>query len=334
MKRGLLFTLLVMLCGFSPMAQGQDLHGSGSTFLFPVMTKWAEAFEAATGITVHYQPIGSAEGVNEVVTGVVDFGVSDAPMNDAQLLRDGLTQLPLAIGGIVPVINVDGVTPGTLRLTGGLLADIWLGKITRWDDPAILALNPGLTLPHQRITPIYRSDGSGTTYNWTDYLSKMSPEWFARVGAGTKVAWPLGAGAKGGKGVAEAIARVAGSIGYLEYGYATRRSLAFALVRNHDGQFVPPGHDSFAAATTGVDFSHLSDVPAALADSQVPGAWPIMAMSFAILRSYPQTPERILAARFFLRWSLEHGRDATLALAFMPLPPTLLNQVMVSLATH
>jgi phosphate transport system substrate-binding protein len=332
MKRGFLVTLIVMLCGLASNASAQDLHGSGSTFLFPVMVKWAAAFEGATGITVHYQPIGSAEGVNEVLTDVVDFGVSDAPMNDAQLLRDGLTQLPLAIGGIVPVVNLPGVGAGAMRLDGPLLAEIWLGKITRWDDPAIRALNPELTLPHLRITPIYRSDGSGTTYNWTDYLSKISTEWFARVGAGTKVAWPTGAGAKGSKGAAESIARVSGSIGYLEYGYAARQSLAYVQVRNHAGQFVPPGHDSFAAAAAGVDFSHLADVPAALADAAAPGAWPIMAMSFAILRSYPRTPDRILAARFFLRWSLEHGRDMTLALAFIPLPPALTKQVMVALA--
>ena len=315
-------------------ASAQDLRGSGSTFLFPVMTKWVEAYKAAKGIGVDYQPIGSSAGMNEVGANVVDFAVSDAPVVDAQLLRDGLAQFPLAIGGIVPVVNLDGVGPGEMRFTGPLLAAIYLGKITRWDDPALVALNPGIRLPHLPILPVYRSDGSGTSFNWTDYLSRASPEWLARIGANTKVAWPTGAGAKGERGEGDTVAQVKGAIGYVEYGFATRRHLAFGLVRNRSGNFVAPGRESFDAAARAVDVPRITDFHENLADSPAPDAYPIMGMSFALLQAYPKDPVRARATRTFLRWVLENGQDTAHALFFLPLPPHLMDKVIIALDAH
>ena len=254
-------------------AAAQQVLGSGSTFAFPVLTKWAEAYEKATGVHIAYQPIGSAQGIAEIGAGVVDFGVTDAPMVNSQLLRDGLVQFPLVIGAIVPVVNLDGIGPGQLHFTGQLLADIYLGKVKTWRDPAIAALNPGVTLPDRAILVIYRSDGSGTTFNWADYLSKASIEWKARVGAGTKVAWPVGVGGKGNGGFAESVARVKGAIGYVEYSYAVRGKLIYGLIQNKSGAYVEPDRTSFLAAAEGADWSAEPDFHVLLTDS--PGRMPI-----------------------------------------------------------
>lgn len=219
----LLAVLLLAFYSANP-ATAQQILGSGSTLAFPVVAKWAEAYEKTSGVHVSYQPIGSAAGIAEIAAGVVDFGVTDAPLVDAQLLRDGLLQFPLVIGAIVPVVNLDGIGPSQLHFTGPLLADIFLGKVKSWRDPAIAALNPDATLPDREILVVYRSDGSGTTFNWADYLSKASAEWKVRIGAGTKVAWPVGVGGKGNGGVAERVARVKGAIGYVEFSYAIRGS--------------------------------------------------------------------------------------------------------------
>ncbi|MGD0105557.1 MAG: phosphate ABC transporter substrate-binding protein PstS [Rhodopila sp.] len=308
-------------------AAAQEILGSGSTFCYPVMMKWVDAYEKVSGAHIVYQPIGSAGGITEIRHEIVDFAVSEAPLDDAQLLRDGLAQFPLVIGAIVPVVNVDGVAAGQLRVTGQLLADIYLGKITKWNDPAIAAMNPGLKLPGLAISVVHRSDGSGTTFVWADYLSKVSNDWMAKVGENTTVAWPTGFGGKGNGGVAEKVARVPGSIGYIDYAYAARGKLAYVLVQNRAGNFVTPATASFEAATADVDWMKERDFNILLTDAPATNAYPIMATSFALIRKYPKDPGHARDMLGFLRWVLESGRDMASAQAYLPLPSPLVQQI-------
>jgi phosphate transport system substrate-binding protein len=308
-------------------ATAQEILGSGSTFAYPILTKWSEAYEKISGIHLAYQPIGSSGAVIEIRSGVVDVGVSDAPLDDAQLLRDGLAQFPVAIGAIVPVVNLDGIAPGQLRFTGQLLADIYLGKVRNWNDAAIAAQNPGITLPDQTILVVYRSDGSGTTYNWADYLAKVSAEWNVKVGVAAKLAWPTGVGGKGNGGVAEKVARVRGAIGYVEYSYALQAKLNHALVRNRAGNFVLPDVASFQAATEGVDWSRNRDFFVLLSDAPGADAYPIMAMSFALIHRYPKDEARGRATLAFFRWAMENGQGLASSLRYLPLPSSLVHEV-------
>jgi phosphate transport system substrate-binding protein len=292
-----------------------------------VIAVWADAYQRATGTHIQYQPIGSGAGTTEIRAGVVDFAVSDASLFDSQLLRDGLMQFPLVIGAIVPVVNLDGVAPGQLRLTGAVLVGIYQGKITHWNDPAIAELNPGLTLGKLPITVIYRSDGSGTTLNWTDYLSKVSTAWLASVGSDLTVHWPTGFGAKGNAGVAEKIARVKGSIGYVEYTYAVRSKLSYALVRNHAGNYVVPSEHSFRSAAASADWMQEADFHVLLADSAASDAYPIMATSFVLMRAYPKDIAKTRAALAFFRWALNNGQETASSLHYLPVPPDLAEQV-------
>jgi phosphate transport system substrate-binding protein len=271
--------------------------------------------------------IGSALGIAEINSGVVDFGVTDAPMVDSQLLRDGLVQFPLVIGAIVPVVNLDGIVPGQLHFTGQLLADIYLGKVKNWRDSAIAALNPGVNLPDRAILVIYRSDGSGTTFNWADYLSKASIEWKARIGAGTKVAWPTGVGGKGNGGVAESVARVKGAIGYVEYSYALRGKLTYGLIQNKSGAYVLPDRTSFLAAAEGADWSAEPDFHVVLTDSTRPDAYPVMATSFVLIRRYGKQPGTVRDLLGFFRWALETGQGQAASLDYLPLPQSLVQQI-------
>jgi phosphate transport system substrate-binding protein len=320
-----MFALLVVTLVRPAIAS--DLTGSGSTFAFPIMARWADAFQRATGVHVLYEPIGSAAGVNEIKARVVDFGVTDAPLVDAQLLRDGLIQFPLVIGGIVPVVNLEGVAPGQLHLTGEVLANIYLGKMRRWDDPSIAALNPGLKLPSIPILVVYRSDGSGTTFNFTDYLSKASLPFRAAVGSDTTVNWPVGVGAKGNGGVATAVGRVKGAIGYLEFGYAAKSNIAYVLVRNRAGSYVAPSEASFQAAVTGVDWMREPDFHIIVTDAAPADAYPIVATSFVLLRAYPKDrPQAEVVLRFF-QWALDQGQDLARQAGYLPLPAPLVELV-------
>jgi phosphate transport system substrate-binding protein len=266
--RFLRLVLFLLGLGCALPANAQELFGSGSTFIFPVMSKWIAEYEKASGVQVGYQPIGSSAGMVEIRESVVDFAVSDAPLEDAQLLRDGLIQFPLVIGAIVPVVNLDGIGPGQLHFTGRLLADIYLGKVRNWSDAAIAEVNPGVPLPNRPILAIYRTDGSGTTFNWADYLSKSSPEWNAKVGTNTSLKWPVGAGGKGNRGVADAVMTVKGTIGYVEYSYALRRKLAYGLVRNRAGNFVSLDAASFLAAASNVEWTMQRDFYVLLTDGR------------------------------------------------------------------
>ena len=232
-----------------------DITGAGATFPYPIYAKWAEAYKAKTGIGLNYQSIGSGGGIKQIQNKTVDFGASDMPLKPEDLDKDGLMQFPTVIGGDVPVVNLEGVKPGELKLTGPVLADIYLGKITKWNDPAIAKLNPSAKLPDSEITVVHRSDGSGTTFIWVNYLSKVSPEWKQKVGEGTSVAWPAGVGGKGNEGVASYVQRVKGSIGYVEYAYALQNKMTYAQVQNRDGNFVSPASETFKAAAAGADWS-------------------------------------------------------------------------------
>jgi phosphate transport system substrate-binding protein len=326
----LLVTCLAMTLGqpaFTPPAFARDLCGSGSTFAFPVVARWAQVYEKASGVRIQYQPIGSSAGVTEIQSGVVDFGITDAPLVDAQLVRDGLTQFPLVIGGIVPVVNLDGVGSGQLRLTGPVLADIFLGKVRRWNDPALVALNPDLTLPNLAILVVTRSDGSGTTFNFTDYLAKASPEFRGAIGAGTLVRWPGGVSGKGNAGVAAAVTRVKGSIGYLEYSYAATAKMAYALVRNQAGNYVAPSAASFQAAVAGVNWLSEPDFHISTTDAAPADAFPIVATSFVLLRTYPKDGPQAQEIIGFFRWALESGQELATNAGYLPLPNPLVQQI-------
>ena len=308
-------------------AAAQEITGSGSTFAYPVLAKWSEAYEKTNSVHLTYQPIGSSAGVTEIDSDVVDFSVTDAPLDDARLSRDGLAQFPVVIGAIVPVVNLDGISPGQLRFTGPLLADIYLGKVTNWSDPAIAALNPKLKLPNRPILVVYRAEGSGTTYNWSDYLAKVSDEWRSKIGVGSKLAWPTGVAGKGNGGVADDVARVKGAIGYVEYTYAVHSKLTYALVRNHAGNFVSPDTASLQAATEGVDWAKERDFYVLLSDSSAANAYPIMAMSFGLVRRYPKDTERGRRTLAFFRWALDNGQDLASSLNYLPLSSSLTGQV-------
>jgi phosphate transport system substrate-binding protein len=327
MRRASPLIALLFVCVTTWPAVAQPIFGSGSTFVYPVLAKWSDAYQQLTGTRVAYQPIGSSGGITEIRAGIVDFGVSDAPLVDAQLLRDGLAQFPVVMGAIVPVVNLPGITAGQIRFTGQLLADIYLDKVKNWNDPAIAAVNPDIRLPNQAILVVHRSDGSGTTFNWADYLSKVSPEWKVRVGASTTVAWPTGVGGKGNVGVADSVARVKGAIGYVEYGYAQRKGLAYGLVQNRAGNFVQPDRSSFQAATADIDWTNVPGFYVSLTDAPRADAYPIMAASFALIHKYPRDADRSRGVLAFFRWALENQQDVASSLGYLPLPAPLVQQV-------
>lgn len=308
-------------------AASQELRGSGSTFVYPIIAKWSATYEKISGVHVTYQPIGSSGGIAEIESGLVDFGASDAPMSPEQLARDGLAQFPVAIGAIVPIVNLDGVAPGKIRFTGRLLADIYLGKIQSWSDPAIAAVNPDVKLPDQRITAIHRSDGSGTTFNWVDFLSRVSSDWKMKVGANTSVSWPTGSGAKGNVGVADYVTRIKGAIGYVEFAYVLQRHLVYGLVQNSSGNFVQPDLASFEAAAQGADWEKARDFCVLLNNSPTVEAFPVVATSFVLIHKQPKDLERNRQTLAFFRWVLRSGQDQARSLDYVPLSMALVQRI-------
>jgi phosphate transport system substrate-binding protein len=319
--------VLGLVWALTASAAAQEIAGSGSTFCYPMVAKLAAAYARAGGARISYQPIGSAQGITEIGHEIVDFAVSEAPMMSEQLLRDGLSQFPFAIGAIVPIVNLDGIAAEELRFTGSLLADIYLGKVKKWNDPAIAALNPGRELPNLTILVVHRSDGSGTTFNWANYLSQVSEDWKVKVGVNTSVAWPTGVGGKGNGGVAEKVTRVRGAIGYIDYPYAAGAKLTYGLVQNRAGNFVTPDMASFRAATLSADWMKQRDFYTLLADAPEANAYPIMATSFVLVRKYPHDPSRGRDMLAFFRWALENGQGMASSLGYLPLPPPLVQQI-------
>ncbi len=316
---------LAMMVGGTAVAT--DVTGAGASFIFPVMTKWSADYKAATGNQVNYQSIGSGGGIAQIKAATVDFGSSDAPLSPEELAQAGLGQFPSAIGGVVPVINVPGIEAGKLRLTGPLLADIFLGKVAKWNDPAIAALNAGVTLPDMRITIVHRSDGSGTTFNFVNYLSKVSPEWKAKPGEGTTVVWPTGVGGKGNEGVAAYVKQIKGGIGYVELSYALQSKMSYVSMQNKAGNWVQPNAESFSAAAASADWANAKDFYLVMTDAPGDQAWPIAATNFILMYKQPKNAERAKAVKDFFSWVYTSGRSQAEALHYVPLPPDLVKQI-------
>jgi phosphate transport system substrate-binding protein len=299
-------------------ALAQDVTGAGATFPAPLYAKWADAYNKATGAKINYQSVGSGAGLRQIRGKTVDFGASDMPLSDADLAKDGLIQFPTVIGGVVPVVNVRGITAGQLRLNGQVLGDIYLGKITKWNDAAITALNPGVALPDAAIAPVRRADGSGTTFIFTNYLSKVNAEWKSKVGEGTAVNWPTGAGGKGNEGVAAFVQRLPNSIGYVEYSYAVTNKMASVQMRNQAGSFVKPDDASFKAAAAGADWSKTFNQIL----TEQPGAqtWPITGATFIMMHTKQDKPAQASASLKFFEWAFNNGDAMATQLEYVPLP--------------
>jgi phosphate transport system substrate-binding protein len=306
-------------------AQVKEITGAGATFPAPLYARWAADYNKLTGVRMNYQSIGSGGGLRQIRGKTVQFGASDMPLTDAELAKDGLIQFPTVTGGVVPIVNIPGLKERELRLTGELLADIYLGKITRWNDPAIVKLNPGLKLPDAAIAPVRRADGSGTTFIFTNYLSKVSSEWQSKVGEGTAVNWPTGAGGKGNEGVTAFVQRLPNSIGYVEYAYAKQNKLPYALMRNAAGNFVAPDDLTFAAAAAGADWSKT--FYQILTNQAGKDAWPITGATFILMHRVQESPENALAVLRFFEWAYANGNNTALELDYVPMPAPVVKSI-------
>ena len=319
--------LLALASAFSAQAFAADVTGAGASFVYPVMTKWSADYAKATNNRVNYQSIGSGGGIAQIKAGTVDFGSSDAPLKPEELAKYGLAQFPSVIGGVVPVLNVAGLKPGQLKLDGPTLANIFLGTIKTWNDPAIAALNPGVTVPSQRITVVRRSDSSGTTFNFVNYLSKVSPEWKDKVGEGTSVNWPGGVGGKGNEGVAAYVRQLKGSIGYVELAYAEQNNMSYASLQNAAGNFVQPTAESFAAAAASADWANAKDFNLVITNAPGAQAWPITATNFILVYKQPKDAAKAKHTLDFFKWAYEQGQAQANELDYVPLPPELVGQI-------
>ncbi len=299
-------------------AVAQDVTGAGATFPAPLYAKWADAYNKATGARINYQSVGSGAGLNQIRSKTVDFGASDMPLKDDALAKDGLVQFPTVIGGVVPVVNIKGIQPGQIKLTGQLLGDIYLGKITMWNDAALTALNPGVPLPDAAISVVRRADGSGTSFIFTNYLSKVNPEWQAKVGEGTAVNWPTGAGGKGNEGVAAFVNRLPNSIGYVEYAYVKQNKMTYTLLKNKDGQFAAPDDANFKAAAAGADWSktfyHV------LTEQPGKDTWPLSGATFIMMHKAQDKPMQAANTLKFFEWAFGAGDKMAEDLEYVPLP--------------
>jgi phosphate transport system substrate-binding protein len=308
-------------------ALGDEIQGAGSSFVAPVMNQWAEDYAKSSGIKVTYQSVGSGAGIEKIRAGEVDFGATDKPLTSDELQQAGLCQFPIVVGGVVPVVNLPGIAANQMRFSGALLADIFMGKVTSWDAPEIKALNGNLQLPTMAISVVHRSDGSGTTYNWTGFLSQASPDWRKTVGIGLTVGWPTGTGGNGNAGVAAAVKATSGTIGYVEYAFALGSNLAYGQVENMHGLFVSPGADSFQSAASTVAWRSHKDFSVLMTDAGGPDAYPISATTFILMYKAPKDAARSAAALAFFKWALEQGDQQAAALNYAALPGALVRQV-------
>jgi len=307
-----------------------DITGAGATFPYPIYAKWADAYKKQTGTGMNYQSIGSGGGIKQITAKTVDFGASDMPMKGEDLEKNGLVQFPAIMGGVVPVVKVAGVNAGRMKFTGALLADIYLGKVKKWNDPAIAKVNPGLKLPDQEITVVYRSDGSGTTFLWTNYLSKVSADFKSTVGEGTSVKFPAGVGGKGNEGVASYVQKLDGAIGYVEYAYAKQNKLAHGQVQNKSGKFVEPDDENFKAAAANADWKSVPGMGVVLTDQAGDKAWPITGASFILLQAKQEKPEAGREVLKFFSWAYKNGGKMAEELDYVPMPDPVVKQIEAS----
>lgn len=316
-------TLFALALAATAGAQAAEVTGAGASFVFPAMSKWSADYNKATKNKINYQSIGSGGGIAQIKAGTVDFGSTDAPLKAGDLAASGLAQFPSVMGAVVPVVNLPGVKPGSVKLTGPILADIYLGKITRWNDPAIAAVNPGVTFPDLKITVVHRSDGSGTTFNFVNYLSKVSLDWRNKVGEGTSVKWPTGLGGKGNEAVAAYVKQIKGAIGYVELSYALTNKLNYTAVRNRAGNFIVPGKESIKAAAASADWDNAKDFSLVITDASGEQAYPISATNFILMHKKPKNPGRNAEALKFFDWVYASGDASAEALGYVALPSEL-----------
>jgi phosphate transport system substrate-binding protein len=330
-KRTLLKT--VAAAAFASIAMGSalaaDITGAGATFPFPIYAKWAEAYKKDTGVGLNYQSIGSSGGIRQIRAKTVAFGATDAPVKGEDLDRDGMVQFPAIIGGTVPVFNLEGFGKGELRVSGPVLAEMFLGKISKWNDPKLAALNPGKQLPDMTITIVHRADGSGTTFNWTDYLATVSKEWLDTVGRGAAVKWPAptSVGGKGNEGVAANVSRTKGSLGYVEYAYAKKNNISVMALQNKDGKFVMPGDDTFGAAAAGADWFSVPGMGLSIVNQPGANAYPVTTASFILMYKEPADKAQSVEVLKYFDWAFKNGKQLALDLDYVPLPDVLTKQI-------
>ncbi|SDM52386.1 phosphate ABC transporter substrate-binding protein, PhoT family [Polaromonas sp. JS666] len=317
-KASLTAAMGLAFASFATLATAQDVTGAGASFPAPLYSKWAADYNKATGVKINYQSVGSGAGIKQIEAKTVDFGASDAPLKDEELKAKNLVQFPTVIGGVVPVVNIKGIAPGQMKLNGQLLGDIYLGKITNWNDAAIKALNPGLALPDAAIAPVRRADGSGTSFAFTNYLSQVNAEWKAKVGEGTAVNWPVGAGGKGNEGVAAFVGRLPNSIGYLEYAYVKQNKMTYVQMQNQSGSFVSPDDETFKAAAAGADWTKtfyqiLNNKPGK-------DSWPITTATYIMMQKSQDKPAQAAAALKFFEWVYKGGDKTATDLDYVPMP--------------
>jgi phosphate transport system substrate-binding protein len=308
-------------------ALAADITGAGATFPYPIYAKWADAYKKATGIGLNYQSIGSGGGIKQITAKTVDFGASDMPMKPEDLDKNGLLQFPAIMGGDVIVYNLKGVSSGAIALTGQMIADIYLGKIAKWNDPVLAKQNPGVKLPDMAISVVHRSDGSGTTFIFVNYLSKVSPEWKTKVGEGTSVAWPAGVGGKGNEGVASYVQRIDGSIGYVEYAYAKQNKLSVARMTNREGSVVTPSDETFAAAAAGADWSKAPGMYLVLTDQPGRQSWPMTGASFILMHKVQAKADSAKEVLKFFEWSFQKGDKMAAELDYVPMPDPVVKMI-------
>ena len=325
--RVLVSGLVAMGAMSSAMAQ-TEATGAGASFPAPLYSKWASDYNKATGIKINYQSVGSGAGLKQIEAKTIDFGASDAPLKDEDLQKKGLVQFPTVIGGVIPVVNIQGIKAGELKLTGQVLGDIYLGKITKWNDPAITALNPGVKLPDANIAPVRRADGSGTSFLFTNYLSKVNQEWKDKVGEGTAVNWPTGAGGKGNEGVAAFVGRLPNSIGYVEYAYVKQNKMTYAMLQNSAGKYVAPDDTAFKAAAAGADWS--KSFYQVLTNQAGDGSWPITGATFILMHKAQDKPAQAATTLKFFEWAYKNGDQTSGDLDYVPMPDSVKNVIYKS----
>jgi phosphate transport system substrate-binding protein len=315
-------------------ASAADISGAGATFPYPIYAKWADAYKKETGNGLNYQSIGSGGGIKQIQAKTVTFGASDMPLSAEQLEKDGMIQFPTVMGGVVPVVNIDGVKPGELVIDGNTLANIYLGKITKWNDPALAKLNPSAKLPNQAIAVVHRSDGSGTTFIFTNYLSKVNSDWKSKVGSNTSVQWPVGIGGKGNEGVAGSVGQTKGSIGYVEYAYVKQNKMTFMKMINHDGKTVEPGSAAVQAAAAGADWAGTPGMAVIITDAPGAGSWPMAAATFILMHKQPVDPAASAEALKFFDWAYGKGDKLAEELDYVPMPDKVVGLIKKSWADN